>query len=320
MRNTMTGVVTCGDINGIGPEIALKAIDRMLGAKDLNYVLVIPGNVFSEISQKTGIDLSKETRVKIHDIGDFKIEPGVPTGESGIAAFKALEAAFGLVEKNDRSFLVTAPISKYAFKLAGVNFPGHTELLAKWARADEFVMMFLSEQFKCALATIHVPLHEVSGLITKDLLRTCLKTVTNSLKIDFSLHQPRIALLGLNPHAGENGVIGDEEINVIKPAIDEFKGTVEGPFPPDAFFARKQHLTFDIFIALYHDQGLIPFKLLTAGSGVNYTAGLNIIRTSPDHGTAYDIAWQNRADFTSMIEAIDWGHRVCSNRRLIYGR
>ncbi len=316
----MTGVVTCGDINGIGPEISLKAIDRMLGVKDLNFVLVIPGNVYALASAKTGIDIGSDPRVVISDIGNYKIDEGKPTRESGEAAYQALQRGYKIAEENRNSFLITAPISKYAFRMAGVNFPGHTELLAQWSGSSEFVMMFLSEQFKCALATIHVPLGSVSGMITAGLLRGCLKTVTDSLRFDFSIHEPRIAILGLNPHAGENGLIGDEEIEVIRPVVEEFSGTVEGPFPPDAFFARKQHLTFDIFVALYHDQGLIPFKLLTAGSGVNFTAGLDLIRTSPDHGTAYDIAWQNRADFTSMIEAIDWGHRVCSNRRLIYGR
>ncbi len=316
----MTGVVTCGDINGIGPEIALKAIEKMLGVKDLNFVLVIPGNVYALASEKTGIDLSNNPLVTINNIGDFPINQGIPTKESGEAAYKALVAGFKITEENRNSFLVTAPISKYAFRLAGVNFPGHTELLAEWSGSSEFVMMFLSDRFKCALATIHVPLGDVSKLVTSDLLRGCLKTVIATLKIDFSIHEPKIAVLGLNPHAGENGLIGSEEIDVIKPVLQEFSETVEGPFPPDAFFARKQHLSFDIYVALYHDQGLIPFKLLTAGSGVNFTAGLDLIRTSPDHGTAYDIAWQNKADFTSMMEAIDWGHRVCSNRRLIYGR
>lgn len=316
----MTGVITCGDINGIGPEIALKAIQRSVELSDLNFTLVIPGNVYDAISVGTGIDLAGNPRVRIEDTGDFKLEPGNPTRQSGEAAFHALETGFRLAAGNRDSFLVTAPISKFAFKLAGVNFPGHTELLASWSGSEEFVMMFLSEQLKCALATIHIPLNSVSKSITKESLRNCLKTVTESLRVDFSINKPDIAVLGLNPHAGENGLLGSEEGDVITPVIAEFADTVKGPFPPDAFFARKQHLNYDLFLALYHDQGLIPFKLLTAGSGVNFTAGLNMIRTSPDHGTAYDISWQNRADFTSMTEAIDWGHRICSNRRFIYGK
>lgn len=316
----MTGVITCGDINGIGPEIALKAIQRSVELSDLNFILVIPGNVYNKISADTGIELAGNPRVRIEDTGDFEFESGHPTQYSGEAAFRALETGFRLVAGDRDSFLVTAPISKYAFKLAGVNFPGHTELLASWSGSEEFVMMFLSEQLKCALATIHIPLNSVSKSITKESLRKCLKTVTESLRVDFSISKPDIAVLGLNPHAGENGLLGSEEDDVITPVIAEFADTVKGPFPPDAFFARKQHLNFDLFLALYHDQGLIPFKLLTAGSGVNFTAGLNIIRTSPDHGTAYDISWQNRADFTSMTEAIDWGHRICANRRFIYGK
>ncbi len=320
MLRRMTGVMTCGDINGIGPEIALKAIQRSVELSDLNFKLVIPGNVYDEISAGTGIDLAGNPRVKIEDIGEFNLEPGIPTEQSGEAAFRALDTGFRITAADRDSFLVTAPISKYAFRLAGVNFPGHTELLASWSGSEDFVMMFLSEQIKCALATIHIPLSSVSNSITKESLRKCLKTVIESLRVDFSINQPDIAVLGLNPHAGENGLLGGEENEVITPVIEEFSNTVKGPFPPDAFFARKQQLNFDLFLALYHDQGLIPFKLLTAGSGVNFTAGLDIIRTSPDHGTAYDIAWQNRADFTSMIEAIDWGHRVCANRRFIYGK
>ncbi|MBN8546130.1 MAG: 4-hydroxythreonine-4-phosphate dehydrogenase PdxA [Ignavibacteria bacterium] len=320
MIQKMTGVISCGDINGIGPEITLKAIDKLLQVKDINYKIVIPGNVFAEAVELTKIDLSEKRNVEIVDIGTFELRKGEPTAASGEASYRALEKAFEIVSKDDQAFLVTAPISKYAFSLAGVDFPGHTELLAEWDNSTGFVMTFLSNQLKCALATIHIPLSKVSRDLTTEKLRMCLDTISNSLRYDFSIHQPKIAVLGLNPHAGENGLLGSEENDTIIPLLKEFSGTVEGPFPADAFFARKQYLNFDMFVALYHDQGLIPFKLLTAGSGVNFTAGLNIIRTSPDHGTAHDIAWQNKADFSSMIEAIDWGHRISTNRRFIYGK
>ncbi len=320
MLTKMTGVISCGDINGIGPEIALKSIEKLSLVKDINYKLVIPGNVLRLLSTTTKISLDTFSNVEIVDIGEYDIDPGIPTATSGKAAFHALKTAHEIVYKDERAFLVTAPISKYAFSLAGVDFPGHTELLAEWENSSDFVMSFLSNQLKCALATIHIPLVTVSSVLTSDKLRKCIETVSNSLKYDFSIHEPKIAVLGLNPHAGENGLLGKEEIATIIPVIKEFEGTVEGPFSADAFFARKQYLNYDLFVALYHDQGLIPFKLLTAGSGVNFTSGLKIIRTSPDHGTAYDIAWQHKSDFSSMIEAIDWGHRITTNRRLIYGK
>jgi len=320
MLTKMTGVISCGDINGIGPEIALKSIEKLSLVKDINYKLVIPGNVLRLLSTTTKISLDTFSNVEIVDIGEYDIDPGIPTATSGKAAFHALKTAHEIVYKDERAFLVTAPISKYAFSLAGVDFPGHTELLAEWENSSDFVMSFLSNQLKCALATIHIPLVTVSSVLTSDKLRKCIETVSNSLKYDFSIHEPKIAVLGLNPHAGENGLLGKEEIATITPVIKEFEGTVEGPFSADAFFARTQYLNYDLFVALYHDQGLIPFKLLTAGSGVNFTSGLKIIRTSPDHGTAYDIAWQNKSDFSSMIEAIDWGQRITTNRRLIYGK
>lgn len=314
----MTGVVTCGDINGIGPEVAVKAINKLTGLSLVNYKLLIPRNVYEVVSDSTGIDLRKKQRVEIIDIGEYPLEVGKPTKESGSAAFSALEKAFKLVQSEPESFLVTAPISKYAFRLAGINFPGHTELLASWSATRDFVMMFLSENLKCGLATIHTPLNEVSKLLTSDSLKRTIETILHSLKADFGIGNPKIAVLGLNPHAGENGLIGDEETKTITPVLEQYSSRCFGPFPADAFFARKLYQQFNLFLAMYHDQGLIPFKLMTAGSGVNFTAGLKIVRTSPDHGTAYDIAGEGKADFSSMLEAIDWGYRIATNRRFFY--
>jgi len=316
MRSGVTGVFTCGDINGIGPEITLKAIGKLLVSKKLNIKLVMPINVFEEVKKLTGIFPETDDYFELIDIGNYELKPGIPSKDSGRAAFEALKVGYNLCEDDHHSFLVTAPISKYAFKLAGINFPGHTEMLAEWSGTNNFVMMFLSDNFKCALATIHIPILHVSSNLTSETLERCLTTVKTSLSRDFSISEPNIALLGLNPHAGENGLIGTEEIDQISGVIERFGKGVEGPFPADAFFGRKQHLNFDIYIAMYHDQGLIPFKLLTSGSGVNYTAGLKIVRTSPDHGTAFDIAWQNRADANSIIKSVDWGKRICFNRRL----
>jgi 4-hydroxythreonine-4-phosphate dehydrogenase len=320
MQSTMTGVFTCGDINGVGPEISLKAIDKLLHTKKIKIKLVMPANVFEEVSKLTWLHPDRSENFELIDIGNYDLTPGGPSKTSGNASFEALKTGFALVESDKNSFLVTAPISKYAFNLAGVNFPGHTEMLAEWSGSDNFVMMFLSDNFKCALATIHIPISKVPEALSKATITQCVETVRSSLNRDFCVSTPSIALLGLNPHAGENGLIGNEEIDRINGVVESFGGVVKGPFPADAFFGRKQHLNFDIFIALYHDQGLIPFKLLTSGSGVNYTAGLGIVRTSPDHGTAYDIAWQNKADASSMIKAVEWGRRICSNRWLFDAR
>lgn len=316
MSSTLTGVFTCGDINGIGPEITLKAINKLLLTKKLDIKLVMPANVFEETKRLTGLNPAQGDHFELIDIGNYDLKPGIPSKDSGRAAFEALKTGYSLSEDDHKAFMVTAPISKYALKLAGINFPGHTEMLAEWSGTDKFVMMFLSDNFKCALATIHIPILQVSSSLTGETLERCLTTVKTSLNRDFSISDPNIALLGLNPHAGENGLIGTEEIDQISGVIERFGKGVEGPFPADAFFGRKQHLNFDIYIAMYHDQGLIPFKLLTSGSGVNYTAGLKIVRTSPDHGTAFDIAWQNRADANSIIKSVDWGKRICFNRRL----
>lgn len=316
MSSTVTGVFTCGDINGIGPEITLKAISKLLLTKKMKIKLVMPVNVFEEVKRLTGIIPEPGDHFELIDIGKYDLNPGIPSKASGRAAFEALKIGYTLCEDDHHSFLVTAPISKYALKLAGINFPGHTEMLAEWSGTNKFVMMFLSDNFKCALATIHIPISAVPSTLTGETIERCLTTVKASLNRDFSISEPNIALLGLNPHAGENGLIGTEEIDQISGVIERFGKGVEGPFPADAFFGRKQYLNYDIYVAMYHDQGLIPFKLLTSGSGVNYTAGLKIVRTSPDHGTAFDIAWQNRADASSIIKSVDWGKRICFNRRL----
>lgn len=320
MSSTLTGVFTCGDINGIGPEITLKAIGKLLQTKKIDIKLVMPANVFEEAKKLTGVQLNPDDHFELVDIGNYDLKPGIPSGASGKAAFESIRVAYDLCGDDHHSFMVTAPISKYALKLAGINFPGHTEMLAEWSGTNEFVMMFLSDSFKCALATIHIPISAVPSTLTGENIDRCLTTVKASLNRDFSISDPNIALLGLNPHAGENGLIGTEEIDQISGVIERFGKGVDGPFPADAFFGRKQYLNFDIYVAMYHDQGLIPFKLLTSGSGVNYTAGLKIVRTSPDHGTAFDIAWQNKADASSIIKCVDWGKRICFNRRLFDAR
>ncbi|OGU77421.1 MAG: 4-hydroxythreonine-4-phosphate dehydrogenase PdxA [Ignavibacteria bacterium RBG_16_34_14] len=318
-------VFTCGDINGIGPEIVIKTLNRIYRNKNTCIYFVCPSNVFSEtirlIKPKfkyeivKKLDKSSIAPVQVIDIGNSRITPGKPTAASGKTSFESIKHAFELTSQKLADALITAPISKTAFNLAGISFPGHTELLAEWSCSKNFVMMFLSKNMRAALLTIHHPIKKISQLLTKEHLRKSLDTITLSLKNDLNIPHPRIAVLGLNPHAGENGLIGDEEEKIIKPLIKTFNRNIEGPFSPDAFFASKKYKDFDLILGMYHDQVLIPFKMINFSSGVNFTAGLNIVRTSPDHGVAYDIAWKNRADEGSIFEAYKYARLISFNRK-----
>ncbi len=319
-------VLTCGDINGIGPEIAIKTLNSAAGSGDRFY-FICPAKVFEKAAEavepKFSYSVEKDYAgrfrrgVKIIDTGDFKQTPGTPTAVSGRAAYEAIKLSFDMVIRKHADAVITAPISKHAISMAGINFPGHTEMYAKWSKTKKFVMTFLSEEMNAALATIHEPVERVSSLLTKRRLSDTIDIVTHTLKKDLRIKNPRIAVLGLNPHAGESGLIGSEEIKIIKPVMDKHKDAayLYGPFSPDAFFANRMHKKFDMVIGMYHDQALIPFKLLNFGAGVNYTAGLPIIRTSPDHGTAYDIAGKGTADASSMMQALSCAARIINNRR-----
>jgi 4-hydroxythreonine-4-phosphate dehydrogenase len=318
-------IFTCGDINGIGPEISIKTFNTIKNDKN-KIVFVCPANVFYKTLEKTETSCdfriindpaeisSDNSVVDVLDIGKALINKGKATKESGRAAYKALELAFEIVLMYDDAALITAPISKEAFKLAGIKYPGHTELLADWCMTDNYGMMFLSEEMKCALATIHVPLKDVSKMITKKNIEKKFYLLLTTLKDDFNIKSPKIAVLALNPHAGENGGIGKEEQKEIIPVVNKFKKNVEGPFVPDAFFGMQMHKEFDCTLGMYHDQVLIPFKMVNFSTGVNYTCGLPIIRTSPDHGTAYGIAWKGIADESSMVEAYKWAKQILLNR------
>jgi len=319
---------TCGDINGIGPEICIKAINNIYQPSERKIVLFCPANVFENASFVSPVSFNyqilKEFKagsnnsesVSIVDIGKFKQNIGGPTKDSGNASLLSIKNAFNLVNSGEADAIITAPVSKTAFKLAKTKYPGHTELLAELSHTKKYLMMFLSEQFVCGLATIHEPIKKVSKLLTKQLVRSSLKVLHQTLMRDLGNKNPKIAVLGLNPHAGENGKMGREEIDSIMPAIKSFKNNfIEGPFVPDAFFANQLYKVYDAVLGMYHDQVLIPFKMMNFNSGVNFTAGLPIIRTSPDHGTAYDIAGKGIADPSSMIEAVKWAEIIISNRR-----
>ncbi len=321
MRNF---VFTCGDINGIGPEICIKALNKIYKKGKYGLTFVCPANVFEKIIEnikpqfpyriiKTPNTFEKNF-VNVLDAGKAKSIPGKPTKTSGKIAYKSINIALDLIKQGNTGALITAPISKHALHLAGIDFPGHTELLANRFGVKKYAMMFLSNSVKTGLVTIHEPLKKVARLITKNRLTGTITVIINSLINDFGIKNPSIAVLGLNPHAGENGNIGTEEIEIIKPVIEKFNN-VSGPYVPDAFFGEKLFKNFDAVIGMYHDQVLIPFKLMNFRHGVNFTAGLPVVRTSPDHGTAFDIAGKFIADETSIYEAFRWADKILSFRQ-----
>lgn len=322
--------ISMGDPNGIGPEVTLKSLqnsnlDRSIpvwvGSKKVwdyyNELLhiTLPQKKFpsnhSELQAGSIylLDIIQDEKVNIH--------PGEVTAYAGRLAMQSVQKGIELCLDQPAHALVTAPISKEAIKKAGYNVPGHTEFLAQKTGSDEVVMVLASKNLVVALATIHIPLKDVASSLHKKKIQHYLRILNRSLKVDFGLIEPKIGVLGLNPHAGDGGVIGKEEIELIGPAIDELYAEglgVSGPFAADGYFGNKIYEQFDATFAMYHDQGLIPFKTLTFGKGVNFTAGLPIIRTSPDHGTAFDIAGKNIADQASFQSAYQLAVQMAKKR------
>lgn len=321
-------IFSCGDINGIGVELVIKTLNKITPKSNDRFVFSVPLNVFEKEASNTiasfdfdvikkSADLAKTSKsIVLYDLGKAKQSVGKATKESGRVSFLAIQKSYELVHEKRDAALITAPISKTSLFLAGINFPGHTEMFAEWSNRTDFVMTFLSKKMIAALLTIHIPIKDVSKSLRKNEIIAKLKTIMNMLEYDLGIRQPKAALLGLNPHAGELGIIGREEQDLLNPIVNskEFEGKLYGTFSPDAFFANKLYRKYDAVIGLYHDQVLIPFKLMNFSSGVNYTAGLPVIRTSPDHGTAFDIAGQNIADPASMLEAYYYAKKILKNR------
>jgi len=322
-------VFTCGDINGIGPEIAIKALNKISKQNNKNpLILLIPENVFKAVSKrikplfkycfvnKINSKITSTDQVHIFTIGSFKQRIGIPTITSGKASFLALKTSFKLLKNEIADAVVTAPVSKTALKLAGIKYRGQTEIYADWCGVKKFVMTFLSKKLRVCLYSIHIPLREVPKLLNKNELSSKLDVIISTLQYDLGIRRPKIAVLGLNPHAGEKGIIGREETDIIDQVIKrkQLKESIDGPFSADAFFANRRFKDYDIVLGMYHDQVLIPFKYISSGRGVNYTAGLPIVRTSPDHGTAYDIAGKGIADESSMLEAFRYAELIVRNR------
>ncbi len=325
---------TVGDMNGIGPEVLVKALRRTASSlhssnvsDTFNPVIIGNSRLLREyVSQLSWNDVSvSETEITIAGRkiplipidSDATLELGTNNPRIGKLAGDAIARGVELLLSGEGHGLVTMPISKHALNQGGYNWPGHTEMIAHLSGGAPPLMILLTEGLRVALATIHVPLSAVPTRITPEHLKERFRTFQQTLKIDFGVAHPRIAVLGLNPHAGEEGNIGTEEITHIQPAIADLRAegcNAEGPFPADGFFARYKAHDYDGVLAMYHDQGLIPLKMFAHGGGVNVTAGLPIVRTSPDHGTAFPIAGQGIADETSVVEAIQCAMQIAQNR------
>ncbi|MBL7917301.1 MAG: 4-hydroxythreonine-4-phosphate dehydrogenase PdxA [Bacteroidia bacterium] len=323
--------ISQGDINGIGLEVILKTFlesgiseictpvlfssqktvayyRKVLGLEEFNFN---PMKDFSQINHK-------KVNVFVCYEEEVNIEMGKPSDVGGKYAAISLEKATEALLNNKVDVLLTAPINKHTIKSSTFNFVGHTEYLAHKLNGKPLILLCTLNGLRVALATDHVPLKDIASKITPEVITQKLDVLYNSLKRDFNISKPKIAVLGLNPHAGDNGVIGDEEKNIIKPAIDTYKGNklIYGPYSADSFFGSDTYKQFDGILAMYHDQGLIPFKTMAFNEGINFTAGLNYVRTSPDHGTAFEIAGKNIANEQSFKNALYLALDIYKNRKL----
>ncbi len=322
--------ITCGDINGVGLEVVMKTFldnrmhqvctpviyasnkmvslqRKMLNMNDLQYVTVKSGNDI--ILRKTNVINCWEEEVPV--------EFGKDTADGGKYALRSLESAISDLKEKHIDVLITSPINKHNIQSAEFKFKGHTEYLAEKFPSPAHLMFLVSDTLRIAVVSGHIPMKEVAAFLSQDKIVTTLKLMNQSLKRDFNVRKPKIAVLGLNPHAGDAGLLGKEESEIIIPSIKKCfdEGLfVYGPYSADGFFGSSAYKNFDAVLAMYHDQGLIPFKTIAFSSGVNFTAGLSIVRTSPDHGTAYDIAGKGIASEDSFREAIYTAIDIAKNR------
>ncbi len=312
--------VSCGDLNGIGIELILKTFSDNRITDHCTPVIFTSNKVMNFYRKATpdlnmSYQITKDfTRLNLRQVNVFNcweedvvITPGQLNDTGGKYAVLSLQTAVAALKQRQIEGLVTAPIHKKNIQSAEFTYTGHTPFLKSMFGMNDVVMMLCAGDFRVALVTEHVPVADVAKHITKEAILSKLVIINKSLQRDFGIDKPRIAVLGLNPHAGDEGLIGSEEENIIKPAIREAKNNnilAVGPYSSDAFFARRHHEKFDAVLAMYHDQGLIPFKALAIGEGMNFTAGLPIVRTSPDHGVAFDIAGKNKADTSSFMTAL----------------
>lgn len=321
--------ISIGDINGIGLEVIIKALSAQHlieictpviygSSKVISYHKNIVDADFNFHSIRS-VDQLLEDKINIVNCWqeNVNITLGKASQEGGEYALRSLDAATKDLKEGLIDALVTAPINKEAMKMADFKFTGHTEFLTYMLDGKENLMFMVNDDLRVGLVTNHIPIEQVAHQINKELIIRKLKIMHESLRVDFGIDRPTIAVLGLNPHASDNGVIGEEEEQKIRPAIVECKKKgmmIVGPFPADGFFGSGQYRKYDAILAMYHDQGLIPFKLLSFGAGINFTAGLGKVRTSPDHGTGFDIAGKNEADPSSFRRALFLALDIVRNR------
>jgi 4-hydroxythreonine-4-phosphate dehydrogenase len=323
--------ITHGDINGVGNELIIKVLrdNRVFEM----CTPIVYGSPKVLAYHRKAINIDNFSLQSIHNASqanqkagsiinclddEVRVELGKSTTEAGSGSFLPLKEAVKDLKEGQIDVLLTAPINKQNIREAGFDFPGHTEYLAAEFDIRDYLMLLVSDTLRVGVVTGHIPLADVASSITVDLIVNKLKVLKQSLSIDFGIRKPRIAVLGINPHAGDNGVIGMEDETIVKPAIQAARDLdilAVGPYASDGFFGSEMCYKFDAVLAMYHDQGLAPFKALSFDTGVNYTAGLPIVRTSPGHGTAYDIAGQGIADETSFRNALYLAIDIFKNRQ-----
>jgi 4-hydroxythreonine-4-phosphate dehydrogenase len=324
--------ITQGDINGISIEVILKAFNdprfyeddifivygspKVIAYYKKNFELNFPHQTISKVEQAK----AKIINIINCNSEDIKVEMGESTEIAGLAAYQALEKACADIKDGHIDVLVTGPINKKNIQAAGFNFPGHTEYLSKKFSDGDNLMILMNDQIKIGIITNHVPIAQIPSVLTKELILKKIKIFNDSLKSDFGISKPKIAILSLNPHCGDEGLLGQEEQTIIIPAIKEAVSKnimAFGPYPADGFFGAMKFRDFDGVLAMYHDQGLAPFKIIAFEDGVNFTAGLSIIRTSPAHGTAYDIAGKGIANEQSFRNAVYVAKDIYFNRNAL---
>lgn len=323
--------ISIGDINGIGPEVIIKALSRSYLIDEHTIIIYGSSKVVSYHKNITtdesfsfvtchGVEQAQQGKINVINCWQdaVQIELGQSTEASGKAAYIALDKAVTDLVDQKIDALVTAPIHKAAMKMADFPFLGHTEYICDKADGNDYLMLLSSDTLRVGLVTTHIPIEKITENISEEIIFEKIELLDATLKEDLGIERPLIAVLGLNPHAGDQGEIGTEDQEVVLPAILQAKEKgimASGPYPADGFFGNSMHSKFDAILAMYHDQGLIPFKTLSFGDGVNYTAGLSVVRTSPDHGTAYDIAGKNIANPDSFRQALYQAIDIVRNRK-----
>jgi len=321
--------ISVGDLNGVGGEIIIKIFEDIRILEFCTPIIFASVKTFSFLKNHfkstinfNGIqnaDQALHGKINVVNVWreDVHIEFGVENPKIGEYAIKSLRAATKALKNGKIDVLVTAPINKHNIQSEKFNFPGHTDYLAQELEGNSLMFM-VTDTLKVGLLTDHVPIKDISSNISEELIESKIDTIYKTLVQDFGIRKPKIAVLGINPHTGDNGVIGKEDDNILRPTLKKIREDgklVFGPYSADSFFGSNNYKNFDAIVAAYHDQGLIPFKTLSFGHGVNFTAGLNKVRTSPDHGTAYEIAGEGKADISSFKEALFTGIRIFNTRK-----